>query len=324
MAESKDEEKKLDPTVRVILQGLYDPDSPWHMLSGMHYILKAIWHDVLTCYKSSILAPPKDSNDNLSFVKIKWGYAYSRYDSPAGWLVHFPDPSDININMMPFVMVNTFEETKLPDYLRQYFEQVVNQCILRDEQGKIGYLTIQESFVEKGLSQRRPGIHTESPGVLMLKGGNGQLDHRLYHFSWGQGACSIRQVLKGGIYMASSVPNSCRIWNCQIRRPEGNSPDVVGEHGDIEHLRPFLPSSCETMDANTVYWLTDRTPHESLPLTKGTYRQFFRLVTSQVSAWFEDHSTKNPLGVVPDPKITQIIKGSKFDGSCYVVDPDAE
>ena len=66
------------------------------------------------------------------------------------------------------------------------------------------------------------------------------------------------------------------------------------------------------MDPNTMYWITDRTPHESLPLNNNTYRQYFRLVTHQVSLWFEDHSTKNPLGAVPDPIITKIVKGSKF------------
>jgi hypothetical protein len=75
------------------------------------------------------------------------------------------------------------------------------------------------------------------------------------------------------------------------------------------------------MDANTVYWLTDRTPHEAIPLTEGTYRQFVRVVTSQLTYWHEEYNTKNPLGIVPDPSITKIIKGSKFDGSCYEVDP---
>ena len=120
--------------------------------------------------------------------------------------------------------------------------------------------------------------------------------------------------------MASNVENSCKVWNCQIQRPEVDSLDIVGKHGDIEHLREFLPADSETMAANQVYWITDRTPHESLPLSKGTYRQFFRLVTSQVGAWFEDHSTKNPNGVVPNPKLTRIVKGSKFDGICCVVD----
>ena len=39
-------------------------------------------------------------------------------------------------------------------------------------------------------------------------------------------------------------------------------------------------------------------------------RQYFRLVTSQVSVWYADHSTPNPLVSLPDD--VQVIKGNKF------------
>ena len=55
-----------------------------------------------------------------------------------------------------------------------------------------------------------------------------------------------------------------------------------------------------------------RTPYESLPLTQRAYRQFFRVVTSQVSLSYKDHSTPNPLGVEPDPTITRTVVGDKF------------
>ena len=61
-----------------------------------------------------------------------------------------------------------------------------------------------------------------------------------------------------------------------------------------------------------MYWITDKTPHESLPLKEKTMRQFFRIVTADVSFWFRDHSTPNPLGVLPDPEVTQIVSGDKF------------
>ena len=66
------------------------------------------------------------------------------------------------------------------------------------------------------------------------------------------------------------------------------------------------------MKGNIIYWLTGRTPRESLPVNKQRYQQFFRLVTNNVSVWYEQHSTKNPNGVVPDPNITSVIKGNKF------------
>ena len=328
MSESKDIITRLNPVARAILQGLYDTESPLHKLLGLHYVLKTIWNNVVDHWKSrikvsidyDILEEPflKLSNDEwfLSFVKVKTGPGYY-HDELA---VQFPKPADININMMPFVMERSFKKTKLPRNLRFYWLSVIKHCIVDSEVGKIGYLTIDERYVDEGLSHRRPGIHTESTGVTMLKGGRGIVDPM--YLSWGRGRFLGGVDLEGGIYMASNVENSCRVWNCQIQRPEVDSLDIVGKHGDVEHLREWLSEKSEVMVANRIYWITDRTPHESLPLAKGTYRQFFRLVTSLLGVWFQDHSTKNPNGVVPDPKITKIVEGSKFDHeTCCVIDP---
>ncbi len=64
------------------------------------------------------------------------------------------------------------------------------------------------------------------------------------------------------------------------------------------------------MFANQLIWLTDRTPHEALPQEHDGCRQFFRLVTSKISVWFEEHSTPNPM--VPLPEYVEVIRGSKF------------
>jgi hypothetical protein len=61
-----------------------------------------------------------------------------------------------------------------------------------------------------------------------------------------------------------------------------------------------------------MYWLTDRTPHESLPLKNASHRQYFRLVTSRLSAWFPQHSTSTRLGVLPDPAVTKVLDMDKF------------
>lgn len=45
--------------------------------------------------------------------------------------------------------------------------------------------------------------------------------------------------------------------------------------------------------------MTDKTPHQALPSTEDRYRQFFRLVSSEISVWFSKHNTKNPYGVEP-------------------------
>ena len=130
--------------------------------------------------------------------------------------------------------------------------------------------------------------------------------------------------LKGGIYLASTIRNSCKLWDCQVIPDEEEGRDIIGKFGDIEHLRKYIGPG-EVMEENMMYWITDLTPHESLPLETRTYRQWFRLVTSRVSLWFQDHSTPNPLGIVPDPKITKIVKGSKFDeASLHIVSTDKD
>ena len=88
---------------------------------------------------------------------------------------------------------------------------------------------------------------------------------------------------------------------------------VVGKLGDIEHLRRCLGEG-HSIKANNMIWMSDTTPHESLPLRKGTYRQYFRLVTSDISVWYSKHSTPNPYGIVP-PSNVLIIDDDKFEAS---------
>jgi hypothetical protein len=75
MAINGDEMNVLNPVARTILQGLYDSQSPFHLLLGMHYILKTIWSDIVTYWKSCI----KLSDDsNLSETKMGLSSHYVR------------------------------------------------------------------------------------------------------------------------------------------------------------------------------------------------------------------------------------------------------
>ena len=75
-------------------------------------------------------------------------------------------------------------------------------------------------------------------------------------------------------------------------------------------MRDVLPGEGTLLCAGKVYKITDKTPQESLSMKKRTMGQFFRIVTSDVSIWFRDHYTANPLGVLPDPNITEIVAGN--------------
>lgn len=92
---------------------------------------------------------------------------------------------------------------------------------------------------------------------------------------WGGG--SYEDAFYGGIYMASTVGASCKLYQHQVR------PGRMGAGGDCEHLRFVMelePCESYSPSANTLVWLTDSTLHEALPLPDARHRQFFRLVTS--------------------------------------------
>lgn len=336
----------IQPVLKVFLEGVYDEACILSTLQGLWHILKKIWHIVLNYWRENLI-DTKSVRDKVVFEKGDI-LSYLNLSQPTNFKVFpfisiktnwnsatltFPKPKNINVNMMPFVFGRDFKDCKLPDYIKDYWP-IIKKCQLLDpvQCDKICYLTIQESKVDKGLSQRRPGLHVERPGRIALRGndletnrngkGSSVIINNQYYHHWGMGMMIYgdqprrdRFEIRDGIYMASTVESSCKIWDCQIL-----DDNLIGTLGDLEHIRSVLPPGCENMRANCLYWLTDRTPHESLPLENSMYRQYFRLVTHKVSLWFEDHSSKNPCGVLPDPQFTKIVKGSKFKpGEAYIV-----
>jgi len=220
--------------------------------------------------------------------------------------VEFPEFRGVNVNMLPFIMGNP---DSLPEEVRQY-ASLVDACGLpEDELGRVGYLSVSESIVAPGSTQRRPGVHTEGHPMLAWGGG-----------AWGGGWPSepsppppkpkpskpktkkLKQPKKkgAGLYMASTVAATCAVWDQLILEP--------GEMGDCEHLRRELGEG-RLLQANELVWLTDRTPHEALFLDHEVQRQWFRLVTSEVGLWYRDHSTENPLVAPAAP----IVEGNKFE-----------
>ncbi|KAF0693397.1 Aste57867_15650 [Aphanomyces stellatus] len=104
------------------------------------------------------------------------------------------------------------------------------------------------------------------------------------------------------IFMASTVANSCGVWNVLVE----DSRDIMGPLGDMEHFRDVLDETAHgylELEANELIWMTDETLHESLPLPTAQFRQDFRFIASEVSLWYADHSTPNPLGTQPTASI---------------------
>jgi len=164
---------------------------------------------------------------------------------------------------------------------------------------EVWYLTIQEGLVPKGTTQRRPGLHIDGGGLVLKEGGRWSAEW----LNWGE----VFEEFTGGIYMASNVSNTCKVWNVRVK----DQPEVCGPNGSLEHLREIMPEG-RLLEEGELVWITDTTPHESVPLDEEVRRQFIRVVTKSVSVWYEQHSTKNPKGVVPDPAVTAIVAHDKF------------
>jgi len=189
--------------------------------------------------------------------------------------VTFPLPRRLEVNMMPFI-----PNKGLPDYLSQY-ELLVAACCPPDPD-QVNYLTVDEHPIQSSGTHRRGGIHTEA-----FLGGR-------WGGSWGG---------RGGVWMASTVTDSCRVWNIEVAKIN-LGVGGCGAHLDLSQV------GNRTLDANELVNFSDCTPHESLPLIAGTSRQFFRLVGPDISHWFSAHSTSNPS--CPLPEFVSVIHGNKF------------
>jgi len=318
---------KLDAIVRVILMGVYDDDHPLSVFRGMRYLIQAICEltkefnrvyyalDINTEYHKNVLYTQWQQD---RYSKEGTEVAFRRIDHiqtcyfPHLWhkeprlnfdTLALPEPlqKPVNINMMPVRMKYSTIQDQLPAELRGYVPWI-KACIQSDSSllKTVCYVTIHESFVRSGRTQRRPGLHCEHPGAGEDTGIEGNTE---WDWAWGGGYAQ-----RDGIYMASNVSTTCAVWNCTV------GDDAIGHLGSLEHVRAVLPNERRyELEGGKLYWLTDRTPHEVLPMKQDGWRQFFRLVSSKLSVWYEQHSTKNPLGVVPDKNITRIITENKFE-----------
>lgn len=262
--------------------------------------------------------------DNVSFPPLG-----SDPDSDVG--------EPISVNMMPFDLFDPVGT--LPAYLYGYLELIescrkyvkaysdmqydssegswrsdgTKRVDYTDPKNRIAYLTVDERPVsEAGRSQRRGGVHVESPGALReaeIANKSKYTPDLSYYHPWGSGFATT-EYLVGGIFIASNVSDTTAVWNTRIHDTFG---DIIGPHGSLERMRELLGPPTKRLVAGELVWLSDRTPHESLPLTDTSVRrQFFRLVVGEIGLWFADHNTLNPTGY-PVPESVPIIHGNKFE-----------
>lgn len=148
-------------------------------------------------------------------------------------------------------------------------------------------MTVHESIIPVGKTQRRPGLHVERPLTIKKSGKIYRPDepynfNSVYHcLSWGLGSIAPRNKIPvDGIYMASNV--SCEVHPNIIKYPNS----FIDKHGGIMH--ESLPMKAPTEDK----------------YAKEIKRSFFRLVVGDISIWYSKHNTPNPLGILPDCPIS--------------------
>ena len=290
----------------ILLFGSLDPENPLSLIHANRLVWTKIFKQVDDWYDEHIDTTSRGFHMVTTPI---WSLRRKQ--------LKFPEAHGIQVNMMPILM---FDEASIPEFCRPYIG-LIRACPVTkfDCHGsdlspvfridRIAYLTIDESIVPVGRSQRRPGLHVERPGAI--EGGGrlcqpGSPEFRV--LQWGCGAWGFDGPIDG-IYMASNRDGACAVYDELVVRPE----EVSDKHGGIEHMRPHLGPG-RVLNAGELCWITDRTPHESLPLKgKGNdrfvHRSFFRLVVGRISVWYSKHNTPNPLGILPD---CPIVDDDKF------------
>jgi len=321
----------MHSSLHTLLLGTADAKSPLSKLAGHSDVIQLIWELVTQKWERELMA------ETMAEQEVAFAHVNN---------VHFPPPKGLNVNMMPFVMD---QKNSLPKELHGYWS-MIELCVrtlARQSERRVVYLTVHESVVVEGTSQRRPGLHTE--GFMRAPCDSGTIKEMPRWHPWGFGHPIGKGKFEGGIFMASTVSDSTHIYNALVPK------QLIGKGGDVEHLREVLnehfpdrsrsrtrwPDDPERYDshancarghmhlagddifdqqpvrgpislqADELVWFTDRTPHESVPLAAGQPRQFFRLVTGGIDTWYAAHSTPNPLGVKPQ---ATVVTHDKFTG----------
>lgn len=192
--------------------------------------------------------------------------------------IQFPEYKGIRCNMMPFIQGDS---SSLPEEYKSYSEIIDSHFL---EKGEIGFLTIDERFVDSGKSQR--GFN--SMGIdrnVHIEVGKCFLGNR-----WGNGWRGESNVLledETEILIANNIDDTCMVWNTEER---GFTPD-----GDLSHIIDKYPRDKGVMmKSGDLYRIGIFTPHECINQKTPANRQFLRIVGKGITGR-ENYFTKNHL-----------------------------
>jgi len=196
--------------------------------------------------------------------------------------IEFPEFTGVKCNMMPFIQGDV---SSLPDEYKPY-AKIINDNYL--EKGEIGFLTIHESFVEGGKTQRGYNSMGISRNVHIEVGRHEKLN------CWGGGGGSswggrYKTLLEDEtmVLIANSISDTCRVWDVKEKR--------FTQDGDLSAYIDNYPAETGILlKSGEVAKLSIFTPHECVSQKESGHRQFFRIVGKGVSGR-EDYFTINPL-----------------------------
>lgn len=197
-------------------------------------------------------------------------------------IIEFPNFKGIRCNMMPFIQGDS---SSIPKEYKSYASIIDNNYL---EKGELGWLTIDEKFVEIGKSQRgynnkniNRNVHIEV-GVFnnSYKWGSDQ------GYGWG-GKPNVSLKEDTMVLIANNIDNTCRYWNNLEKR--------FTQDGDLsEYISDYPEKTGVLLKSGELAKINILTPHECVNQNYSSNRQFIRIVGKGVEGR-EDYFTINPL-----------------------------
>jgi hypothetical protein len=180
---------------------------------------------------------------------------------------------------------NHEEITSIYNQHKESFEIIKNNFL---EKGEIGFLTIHESFVESGKSQRGYNSKGINRNVHIEVGRNNNINR------WGSGSGTSwggkgKTLLDDNtmVLIANSISNTCRLWNTKEMRST--------KDGDLSaYIDSYPEHTGILMKAGELAKISIFTPHECINQKQSGVRQFLRIVGKGVTGR-EDYFTINSL-----------------------------
>lgn len=194
--------------------------------------------------------------------------------------IEFPVITGIKCNMMPFIQGDSYS---LPDQYQPYSKIISSNYL---EKGEIGFLTIDESFVNAGKSQRGYNSKGINRNVHIEVGRHDNIN------SWGGGSLwgGRHKVLLDDqtmVLIANSISNTCRVWDVKEM--------AFTKDGDLSaYIEKYPEETGILLKAGEIAKISIFTPHECIAQKQSGNRQFFRIVGKGVTGR-EDYFTINPL-----------------------------